>query len=48
MRVIAALVSLEPGAHAGTEIQFRAGKAKGQEKRRALGVILEASFLLEQ
>lgn len=40
------LVSVEPGACAGTEIQLRAGKAKGQEKRRVLRVSLETPLLL--
>lgn len=44
---VTALVSLEPGVCAGTEIQLRAGKAKGQEKR-ALGVSWEASLVLWQ
>lgn len=41
-----ALVSVEPGARAGTEIQLRAGKAKGQEKRRVLRVSLVTPVLL--
>lgn len=41
-----ALVSVEPVARAGTEIQLRAGKAKGQEKRRVLRVSLETPLLL--
>lgn len=45
---VTALVSLEPGVRAGTEIPLRAGKAKGQEKRRALGVSWEVSLLLGQ
>lgn len=32
------MLSLEPGLRAGTEIQLRAGKAKAQENRRALGL----------